>query len=617
MKFVEKYLNRHHFFNSPHKWFFSFLSSPIHFAELHYKKKYHLSFVHAKKLFFFDMVLLCTVLVLSSLTIFWFSYDPTVLGDIGLNISSPQSRIASGEHVDFAINFENTSGSLLVDSSIALLLPESFILDISSLSKNYPFSNTSKSFSVGDLHPGANGKITLSGWFYGEPEIQERITARLSYLQEKRDVREFKDATILQTPRGSLIKASINMPDSILSSGEIDFNINLSGEITDQIDSISLNISNSNFKLSSHSKPSQGLVEKGVWIIPINEGQTSINAKMSGKLSYSVVNNQQTSTYTVTPKIVLQNKPFLQVPVTKSLGVVNPKMSLSGLWISGQTAHPGDITKLKIKVQNTGHIKLVDGSISFDVPDQVDVVKLIDNNVGLYSNQTYTVTAGHNAGLKSIGPGEIKEVILEIPIKNNILEGENIEIKIDPKLEAQIPSMSGTKYNTQSSIPEVRVSTDLALGGSLMYYTGDGEQIGRGPLPPQVGKQTTYWATISVKNTTNKLEYLQFIAELSDRAIWLDKSSVSHGKTLHYDSKTHSVTWSLPEMSTHDIAGIYMGIGYIPTPEDIGNTPVLIKHIATRGVDTFVDENIKKTLSSIDISLKGDQKAQKRGVAVQ
>ena len=55
MKFFEEHLTIHHFFHAPHKWFLALLISPIHAAEMHYKRNYHLRFAHARKLFLFDI----------------------------------------------------------------------------------------------------------------------------------------------------------------------------------------------------------------------------------------------------------------------------------------------------------------------------------------------------------------------------------------------------------------------------------------------------------------------------------------------------------------------------------------------------------------------------------
>ncbi len=82
MQFFEKHFNKHHLLHSPHKWFLALLVSPIHTAEMHYKKRYHINFIHAKNLFVFDITLILSIVLLAIGSIFWFTYDPTVTKDV-------------------------------------------------------------------------------------------------------------------------------------------------------------------------------------------------------------------------------------------------------------------------------------------------------------------------------------------------------------------------------------------------------------------------------------------------------------------------------------------------------------------------------------------------------
>src|SRR3989338_10602091 len=87
MHFFETHFTRDTLFHKPHKWFLALLVSPIHAAELYYKKRYHLNFVHARKLFAFDMALLAGIIALVGTVIFLFAYDPTVTKDVSLAVA--------------------------------------------------------------------------------------------------------------------------------------------------------------------------------------------------------------------------------------------------------------------------------------------------------------------------------------------------------------------------------------------------------------------------------------------------------------------------------------------------------------------------------------------------
>ena len=98
MKLQNTHSEKNHLFKKPHKWFLRLLSSPIRFAELHYKKKYHLRFRHARKLFIFDIALLIIIILTACTTIFWLSYDPSITKLVYLSIEPSSDRIISGEY---------------------------------------------------------------------------------------------------------------------------------------------------------------------------------------------------------------------------------------------------------------------------------------------------------------------------------------------------------------------------------------------------------------------------------------------------------------------------------------------------------------------------------------
>ena len=106
MKYVTEHLTKHHLIHAPHKWFLAFLCSPIHWLEIYYKKRYHLNFTHARKLFLFDMMLLSLIVVLIGSTIIWFNYDPTIDELVYVSIKPSQDKMISGDYVSFEINYK-------------------------------------------------------------------------------------------------------------------------------------------------------------------------------------------------------------------------------------------------------------------------------------------------------------------------------------------------------------------------------------------------------------------------------------------------------------------------------------------------------------------------------
>jgi hypothetical protein len=155
------------------------------------------------------------------------------------------------------------------------------------------------------------------------------------------------------------------------------------------------------------------------------------------------------------------------------------------------------------------------------------------------------------------------------------------------------------------------MGTKIYVSGELRYFTDDGDQLGRGPLPPVVGKETKYWAIINIKNTSSEVAPIEFRARLTSKAIWTGKTSVSIGKEVRYDEKTRIVSWSAPKLSAHETAGIYLEIGYIPETAAEKNI-VLLEQIAASGTDQFIGNNVLGEAKPLNNSLFSDTWAKRK-----
>ncbi len=216
MKFFETYFTLHHLRHSPLKWFLATIIYPIHLAEKHYKKVYHLNYVHAKKLFIFDLCLLISIFFIGFTTIFWWTYDPTITDLVYINIEQPNTKIKSGDYITYKISYKNESTVKMEDSILKIELPQGFMLD-KTLPEN--FDKKTNEFSLLDIKAGECGSVMISGWFYGTPDEHHFIHAKLVYKQEDKSRIEEKYIPLITIPRGSVLQTEIIANNNILDYG--------------------------------------------------------------------------------------------------------------------------------------------------------------------------------------------------------------------------------------------------------------------------------------------------------------------------------------------------------------------------------------------------------------
>ena len=162
----------------------------------------------------------------------------------------------------------------------------------------------------------------------------------------------------------------------------------------------------------------------------------------------------------------------------------------------------------------------------------------------------------------------------------------------------------------------MQVGTSMNISAESRYYTAEGDQLGRGPLPPEVGKETKYWALVTISNSTSVVGNPQFRAVLPPPVTWTGRSSVSHGSDLSYSETTRTVSWSHNALGRNQATGLYMELAYTPSPSDVGKSLPLLEQITITGTDAYIDTPLRASAANIDTSLSTDTRAQQRGVLV-
>jgi len=590
------------------------LISPIHFAEIQYKNKYHLKFQHARKLFIFDMLLVASSFFLFAFTIFWFTYKPTISDLIFLNIESSLARVASGENIELTFSYKNGSTIGLSSPRIEINLPIGFLVNSSTVT-NVDSNSQHLSIPLDYLAPGDEEHITLYGTFFGTPDKDELVRSVIHYQQDKKTTWEQAYAAHIITPRGSVLKPYLVMPDKIIQQGSFPFSFSISNEGQNTVSEIFVPLNANSGFTSKTDSPTIGTVRNSTWFIPILKPHTSTT--IQGIIETSLPRSATEATFTLAPHITVSQIDFPQQPASKKVSVVHPQIQITPSWEHGYTTcQPGDIRSLMIELANNGDTSIQNMSLSLPVPEGlIDIPRLTQLNRGSYKQGMFTIHSSDNPSFTELKPKETTTIKIEIPISNNPQGGTDLHLRLSPRLQADVETVP-TRYEIVSDSPSLSIGTKLSLSAQARYYTTEGDQLGRGPLPPQVGEETKYWVLVDITNTTSKVENLKLTAQVAPGVKWI-RSNVSLGQEARYEKNTGLVTWSLPTLGAHEKAGVYFELSLTPTAEQLGTYPLLIKGIQITGVDSYINSNVTDTNAAIDSSLSTDPIASRKGTIVQ
>ena len=598
MKFVAQHLNKHHLFHAPHKWFLALLVSPLHAAELHYQNKYHLNFRHAKKLFFFDMSLLAFIVFLFGATIFWHLYDPTVRSLVSLSVEQSTERIKTGNTIRYQVSYMNRSDVALVSPLLSVEFPAGFILSTSTSDKNFNPENSSLSLET--LAPGANGSFVLEGTLLGTPDEHYDIIVRLSYIQEGEQDREHVVARIISAPRDTPLLVDWEMGDFVLSEGAIPFSIHIGNTASQALQNITLPLRQSNEIQYQNIKTTTGEYRENIWTIPLLLPNTSTTLQGNFVTKFSSARN---TSIEILPTLNANNTNFPQKKITKLLSIISPTLETSATWKKETlTAKPLEKVPLTVTIKNTNAYTLEDLSVIIPLATGVDKVRLAPNALV--------------RKISSLKSGEQVELDIIIPL-SAYHSGTDVTLQLSPEVEAHVPLVPGAIYREKIQINPLKISTALTVSAELRYYTDEGDQLGRGPLPPRVGNETKYFATLVLSNTTGQAENVTMSAILPPGVEWGDKTSVTFGNDVTYNPANRKVSWSAPLVPAHTSIGISFALAFTPTSAMIGKIIPTLQSITVSGADVFTKLPLSSTARSLDTSLPNDTLAQNKGVLVE
>ncbi len=615
MKFVEKHFTKHHLLHAPHKWFLAFLISPIHAGEMHYKKRYHMQFSHARKLFLFDMILLLSIAVIALSAVSWSMYHPKITNFMYLTITPSKDRVLSGEYMTYTIEYKNASEEKLTHAELALELPQGFIVD--AVVPEDSFDSETNSFHIGNVEKKSTHTVSVSGLFYGTPNIEDRITVAVSYRQDRKTYTESKVSPHLIFLRGSILVSTVELPLQVVPGGSVPLQVTLKNQGDIALSDISIPFNQlGGFGTLENIITTKGSGTSGEWTIGELLPEEQVELKATIKVLDAIIGEK--SVLDFTPTLQIRDRKIPQTTLSKNIVIAHPGVSLALRWEGESSAlKPNETGRLSATITNTGNIELTDAVL--EVPLAGSIVSLSEaarQNRGTIAQNTLILNSKNHTSLQSIQPGESRTVIILLPIVGSPDGGTDITLAPSVHVRAGVPFAPDVHVDASRSVGALKIGTQLSFSGEVRYYTKEGDQLGRGPLPPQVGKETKYAALFSIRNTTSEVRNVVFTAILPSYSVWTGKTSVTHGTSPRFDSRTRVVTWEIASLPPHATAGIFFELGITPTEVQLGSTPILISSAKATGEDTYLGYTLTRTLGAFDSSLSSDLIGRNKGTLV-
>lgn len=154
-----------------------------------------------------------------------------------------------------------------------------------------------------------------------------------------------------------------------------------------------------------------------------------------------------------------------------------------------------------------------------------------------------------------------------------------------------------------------KITRELQLGAAVHYNLAEGDQLGVGPLPPQVGESTKYWIFFSPSTNYFTVKDVAVTAELPANVEFTGHTSVTSENDVAYDEATRRISWQISELkNTEDLLppGAAFQLAIIPTADQVGKPAKLLINIRITGQDSITKQSISAKISDLTTKINED-----------
>ena len=162
------------------------------------------------------------------------------------------------------------------------------------------------------------------------------------------------------------------------------------------------------------------------------------------------------------------------------------------------------------------------------------------------------------------------------------------------------------------------INTNIQLKVEGRYFDDDNIAVGTGPLPPVVGKTTTFRVYWSIANSLHEVTDVAVKTTLPAGVEWVNKYLVKVGN-ISYSARDNSITWSIDRISPNksfDDVNVWFDVSVTPTPQQAKKLLILTDQTTLTATDKLTESEITKIGKAVTSNLEDDPIGGGRGLVI-
>jgi hypothetical protein len=558
-----------------------------------YEKRYVGKYKFARSVFLFDLFLVGLVLGLALTALILFVYKPTDFADkIFFETEVAPANVVTGAPSTLILRYTNGTGEELTDVSLTVGYPAHFLLQELSLSEK---AQEGETISIGTITPGATGTVKIRGIMFGDVGKEQVFRSVMTFTHGEKHIRGQKISYHPVVPVRSALELSLTLPERLVAYQPIEGTITYRN--TGPVDFPEVAIQPEwpeSFAFTGSSVAQIG----GSWTLP------AITSGSEGTVTFtgSVNESAESVTFIFHPSFLFGEDRYRQETLVHNAPLVPPQIKVSHS-VDADSARPGGTLSATVRYENVGDTPVYDLVLTLE-SDSPFVASVPETNVG------------------TVNVSDSGEVVIEVPLRSSIQQSEtdvyeHLDVTLKAKASYRLEGVASQKIINLGEAVSTPLTTPVVLRSFGRYASEQGDQLGRGPLPPLVGEETKYWIFWNISGTTNPLSNVTLTGHLPSGVTFTGRQTVSLGDPVSASSGT--ITWNAASVSptfgpTAKIVGIAFEVAIVPTDAQVGTAPTLLSDVQLTATDARTGAVITSSGAAVTTNLPNDVMAAGLGV---
>jgi len=503
------------------------------------------------------------------------------------------------QEVKYIVKYKNNGNVRLEEPELIFEFPSNAVL-----AEGVSPRIVKKADELGEaIYPGEEKTFTFTARLMGQEGESKEAKATLSYRPKNLKASYASKTSFTTIIKRAALSFDFDLPSKIESGKELSFRLNFFSSVDYPLSGLRVMVDYPSGFEFINSAPA--FLEKNEWEVGLlnkaEGGRIEISGKLVGEVGEEKVFRAKIGSWQGGEFIVLKE-------ATKLISIIRPALYITQQ-INGNpraVANPGDLLHYEIFYKNIGEEFLT------------DMFLLVNLSGSVFDLVTLQAPEG------DLTPGENSIIwdwrrVKDLQILPPQSEGK-IEFWVKLKDEWEIknaadknPQIKTTVFLSQAKEEFInKVNSKLAI--SQRGYFNDEIFGNSGPIPPEVGRATTYTITWQIKNYYNDLKNVKVKAILPNSVNLTGKIfPEEQSDKITFDSQSREIVWNIGDLAMGEgvltqSPNVSFQISFTPQQDLREQAPELISQAIVSGEDQWTGEIIQAAGSSINTALSDDGK---------